>query len=195
MERELTPTESLKLIEEMIGQAKRNFSRFSFFFLLWGVLLIGAMVATYLMRDSGTAWAHGAAWGVAGILGGLVSGVAGARQGRSTAATNPMDRVVGWIWLAFVITLLLLIIGMAGTRHDPGAAITLLTGLPTFLTGRIMRFKPLVLGGFLFWLAGLVMAFSQSALLSTCAYCAAMLFGYLIPGYLLKRQEDGLRTA
>jgi hypothetical protein len=26
-------------------------------------------------------------------------------------------------------------------------------------------------------------------------YIAAMLFGYLVPGYLLKRQEDGLRTA
>lgn len=195
MEHELTPTESLKLIEEMIGQAKRNFSRFSFYFLMWGMLLIGAMVATYLLRESGTAWAHGAAWGVAGMAGGLISGVAGSRQSRSSTATNPMDRVVGWIWLAFIITLLLLIAGMAGTGHDPGAAITLLTGLPTFLTGRIMRFKPLVLGGILFWAAGLVMAFSPSALIGTCAYCAAMLFGYLLPGYLLKRQEDGLRTA
>lgn len=32
--------------------------------------------------------------------------------------------------------------------------------MPTFLTGQIMRFKPLIFGGMLFWVAGLVMFFS-----------------------------------
>ncbi len=179
MERELTPSESLKLIETMIDQAKRSFSRISFFFLLWGVLLIGAMLATYMLRNSGEAWGHGAAFGIAGALGGLISGIAGARMGASVHVANPMDRVVGWIWLAFIITLVLLIIATAGYGGgDPSVAITLLTGLPTFITGRIMRFKPLVLGGILFWVAGLVMAFSNSYLVSTWAYCTAMLFGY-----------------
>lgn len=146
MERELTPSESLKLIETMIDQAKRSFSRISFFFLLWGVLLIGAMLATYMLRNSGEAWGHGAAFGIAGALGGLISGIAGARMGASVHVANPMDRVVGWIWLAFIITLVLLIIATAGYGGgDPSVAITLLTGLPTFITGRIMRFKPLVL--------------------------------------------------
>ncbi len=195
MQRELTPSESLKLIETMIGQAKNSFSRMSFYFLMWGVLLIAAMVATYLLRDSGDAWGKGAAWGVAGILGGIISSIVGARQGKKETVANPMDRVVGWVWGAFVITMLLMIFAYAAHGRDPGAAITLLTALPTFLTGQIMRFKPLIIGGILFWVAGLVMAFSGNALVTVAAYCLSMVFGYIVPGVLLKRQEDGLRTA
>jgi hypothetical protein len=195
MERELTPSESLKLIETMIGQAKSSFSRMSFYFLLWGVLLMAAMLATYLLRGSGDAWAKGAAWGVAGALGGIISMVVGARQGRKEPVANPMDRVVGWVWGAFVITMLLLIFAFTSNGRDPGAAITLLTALPTFLTGQVMRFKPLVIGGIIFWIAGTVMAFSGDPLVVVSAYCLSMVFGYIVPGVLLKRQENGLRTA
>ena len=43
METDLTPEQSLKLIESMIGSAKRSFHRISFYLLLWAVILIGAM--------------------------------------------------------------------------------------------------------------------------------------------------------
>ena len=121
--------------------------------------------------------------------------VVGARQGRKEPVANPMDRVVGWVWGAFVITMLLLIFAFTSNGRDPGAAITLLTALPTFLTGQIMRFKPLVIGGIVFWIAGTVMAFSGDPLVVVSAYCLSMVFGYIVPGVLLKRQENGLRTA
>ena len=43
--------------------------------------------------------------------------------------------------------------------------------------------------------AGSVARAHQDALTHTVLYCGAMLLGYIIPGILLKRQEDGLRTA
>lgn len=58
MNTELTPQESLRLIEGMIGQALRSFSRMSFYFLLWGVLLIAAMIATHLLQDNAQGWQH-----------------------------------------------------------------------------------------------------------------------------------------
>lgn len=195
MEQQLTPTESLRLIESMIGQAKRSFSRFSFFFLLWGGLLMAAMVATHVLRDLSPAMAQGLPWGIAGIVGGIISSVHGAAMGKKEHVNNPMDGIIGWIWGAFVITLLLVIIGGVRNNVDPGPAITVLTGLPTFMTGRIMRFKPLMLGGVLFWALGAAMHFTDDGLMRTVLYCCAMLFGYIIPGFLLKRQENGLRTA
>ena len=59
MEPALTPQQSLQLIEQMIGQAKRSFQRMSFYFLLWGVLLTLAMLTTYLLKDAGPAEQHG----------------------------------------------------------------------------------------------------------------------------------------
>ncbi len=195
MEQSLTPQESLKLIESMIGQARRNFNRMSFYFLLWGFLLISAMVVTYLLRDSVSGWQHGAAWGMAGILGGLISAVRGAREGRKELVNNPMDTTIGWLWSAFVITMILLIAFSVRSGVDPTIVITILTGLPTFITGQAMRFRPLMLGGVLFWIAGVAMLFVPDALGVLVIYCASMVFGYILPGILLKRHEDGLRTA
>ncbi|MBK8225929.1 MAG: hypothetical protein IPK70_01985 [Flavobacteriales bacterium] len=195
MENPLTPEQSLKIIESMIGQAKRSFSRFSFYFLLWGVLLTGAMLATYLLADLDPAIRHGMPWGVAGIGGGIISSIHGARQGRQEPVSNPMDGVIGWLWSSFVITMIITIVVSVLDNRDPGAMVTLLTGIPTFMTGQILRFRPLIFGGLLFWAAGIAMHFTDQAGLLTALYCGAMGLGYIIPGILLKRQEDGLRAA
>jgi hypothetical protein len=195
MEQTLSPQESLRLIESMIGQARRNFSRMSFYFLLWGFLLIAAMVVTFLLRNSVSGWQHGAAWGVAGTLGGIISAVRGAREGRKELVSNPMDSTIGWLWSAFVITMILLIAFSVRSRVDATIAITMLTGLPTFITGQVMRFRPLVLGGVLFWLAGEAMLFVTDPQGVLVIYCSAMVLGYIVPGILLKRHEDGLRAA
>lgn len=191
----MTPEQSLRLIESMIGQAKKSFSKLSFYFLMWGVLLTLAMVATYVLRDQPDAWGQGAPWGIAGIFGGIVSSIHGARQGRRQPVNNPMDGLIGWLWSSFVITMMIMIVVSVLDRRDPGAMVTLLTGIPTFMTGQIMRFRPLVLGGILFWAAGIAMHFSDDPLTVTLLYCGAMVFGYIIPGLMLKRQEDALRTA
>jgi hypothetical protein len=71
----------------------------------------------------------------------------------------------------------------------------MLTGLPTFITGQAMRFRPLMLGGVLFWIAGVAMLFVTGPLGVLVIYCVAMVLGYILPGILLKRYEDGLRSA
>ncbi|MBL7984784.1 MAG: hypothetical protein JNM91_07285 [Flavobacteriales bacterium] len=195
MEPALTPQQSLQLIEQMIGQAKRSFQRMSFYFLLWGVLLTLAMLATYLLKDGAPATQHGLPWGVAGVLGGILSAIHGSRQSKTEHVKNPMDGIIGWLWASFVITMLIIILGSALAHRDPGVVITLLTGIPTFMTGRIMHFRPLIIGGIVFWVAGIAMHFTSDPLALTGLYCGAMVLGYIIPGLMLKRQEDGLRTA
>lgn len=195
MEPTLTPQQSLQLIEQMIGQAKRSFHRMSFYFLLWGVLLTLAMLATYLLKDVEPAVRHGIPWGLAGALGGIVSAIYGSRQSKVEEVQNPMDGVISWLWASFVITMLIIILGSALAHRDPGVVITLLTGIPTFMTGQIMRFRPLIVGGIVFWVAGIAMHFTSDPFALTILYCGAMVLGYIIPGLMLKRQEDGLRTA
>lgn len=190
----MTPAESLRLIETMIAQAKRSFHRQSYYFLLWGVLLIAAMLFNYGMALRGST-IGGYAWPVMGVVGGILSFIHGAREGRSKPVTTPMDRVIIWLWMAFVCTLLLTMIVGASSAHEmPIASTIVLTGLPTFVTGQLMRFRPLVLGGVLFWVLGAVAYFTPMTV-NVWLFIAAIFFGYLVPGYLLKRQEDGLRSA
>ncbi len=193
MEKDLTPEQSLATIETMIAEAKRSFQRNSFYFLLWGTLLIAAMIFNYVLASMHNPL--GAyAWGVMGIVGGILSFVHGSREGRRQQVKTTMDRVITWLWFAFVITMLVTIVG-AGTAgyETPVGSIMILTGLPTFVSGQLMRFRPLILGGVLFWVLGAICFFVDVRTM-VLLYIAAMLFGYIVPGYLLKRQEDGLRT-
>ncbi len=194
MEQELTPSESLKLIETMIGQAKQSFRRNSFYFLMWGVLLIAAMIFNYLMAVQGNPIGS-YAWPVMGILGGILSWIHGARETKQHHVRTLMDRMMIWVWAGYLATMLVTMMGSGVSGgHMSAASIIVLTGLPTFLTGQLMRFKPLIFGGILFWVLGAISYFVDMQTVALL-YIAAMLFGYLIPGYLLKRQEDGLRTA
>jgi len=194
MERELTPTESLKLIETMIAQAKRSFHRQSYYFLLWGVLLIAAMLFNHFMVISGSD-IGGFAWPVIGIGGGILSFLHGTKENSTKAVPTAMDRVIMWLWVAFVVTMLTTMFfgGYSGHAMQIGSIIVL-TGLPTFVTGQLMRFRPLIFGGVLFWVLGAASYFTPMSV-TVWLYIAAIFFGYLVPGYLLKRQEDGLRTA
>lgn len=192
MEKDLTPEQSLATIQAMINEAKRSFHRMSFYFLLWGVLLIAATLFQFAMAWMGKPYGW-IALPVMGMVGGIGSSMYGAREGKRQGAETMMDRVIVWIWTGFIITMLLMLACTVATHQASGPMITILTGLPTFVTGTIMRFKPLTIGGILFWVIGGICFFVPDTV-GAMLFVVAMLFGYIVPGYLLKRKEDGLRT-
>jgi len=182
----------LELINEMIAVAKRSFVRMSYYFLLWGWLLLAAGLTEYAMRNlldmAHLAWIG---WPVVGVLGGVMAGLHGSRQGKAAGVYTYMDRVYMYLWGAFVLTLVLYIVASLFIRNNPGPGIIILTGLPTFVSGGVMRFRPLLVGGVLFWLLGLA-AHLVPGEFSSLLFCAAIVVGYLVPGYLLKKAEvDG----
>ena len=67
--------------------------------------------------------------------------------------------------------------------------ILLLAGFPTFLSGFIIRFKPLIFGGICFWIVALLVNFAGPDL-APLGTPVAMLLGYLIPGYMLKHRVN-----
>jgi hypothetical protein len=66
--------------------------------------------------------------------------------------------------------------------------ILLLVSIPTFVSGIILKFKPLIVGGILFWFFGLINFFVPLEYQNLIG-ALAMICGYLIPGYLLKGES------
>ena len=64
----------------------------------------------------------------------------------------------------------------------------MLAALPTFLSGVIIKFKPLVFGGFSIWILS-VIGFFAGPSIGPLAVPVALITGYLIPGYMLKKEE------
>lgn len=189
----MNPQESLRLIDETIREAKRSFLRIHFYFLVWGLLFALAGVLSFTLMQAGSPW-HWVGWPAAGIIGGITAGVHGARAGRAQGVVTAMDRLHQWLWTCYTITLLLAIVGSFMVRTDPNPWVMLLSGLPTFVTGAMMRFRPLMVGGLVFWLLG-ILAFYAGAPFSSLLFGVAMVLGYVVPGLMLKKQEHGLRTA
>ena len=63
--------------------------------------------------------------------------------------------------------------------------IYLLAGNATFLTGIVIKFKPLIFGGIIFWIA-VICQFLMPQNYVEFVSPIAIILGYLIPGYMLK---------
>ena len=186
----LTPESSLHLIQEMIQKAKKSFRGISFYFLMWGWLLLAAGVAEYILAKIVHFQSPYIVWPIMGILGGIIAAIYGSRK-KEEKIISYAGKIIGLLWGGFVITLILVIIASVANRLNPGPFIMLLTGLPTFVSGGIIKFKPLMFGGIVFWLIGICSFFFLQEYTSLL-FSLAILLGYIVPGYLLQRIESNV---
>lgn len=176
--------ESLLIITEMINKTKVNIAQSSFHLLFWGWLIFGCSVSEILLfkyTDFASPWY---VWFFV-IPGVFVSLAYGFAKGRQSAVHTYAERLYAGTWIAFLFAAVVLFIIHARSMESIGKYILLLAGMPTFIAGLILRFRPLILGGISFWLFALLAHFA-GGMISVVSIPAAMLTGYLIPGYLLK---------
>jgi len=187
METKLTQEQSMTIIQEMIATSKNNLKDNSFFFLLWGWLVLVASLSHFALIQIGWQYAY-LPWPVAMFAGGIISGIAGYRLGKKAKVISHVDKMIMYLWWGFMIVMFIVLF-MAGL-HKINWALThvliiILYGLGTFVTGGALKFKPLILGGIASWIIAIVALFTtpQYVLL---LIALSIVIAYLIPGYLLK---------
>lgn len=186
--KELTTNESLDLITDMIGQAKRNLAKGgSFYFLLWGWVIMLANLGHYLI-DKFDLYEHPYIVWLVTIPAAIMSIIKSSREGEVQAVKSHLDRLYGLIWLAVSIGVLIILFFMTAENQNTNAIILTFAGIGTFISGCALRFRPLVLGGIALWLASII-AFNLNYTDQYLVGALGILAGYLIPGYLLKRAE------
>ncbi|HQG78699.1 MAG TPA: hypothetical protein PLS58_14525 [Bacteroidales bacterium] len=187
-EKVLTGDESLQIISEMINRTKVNIRQGSFHLLFWGWLIFFCSLGEYLLvrltdlRDPWLIW-------LLVIPGVFVSLIYGYIKGKSSPFHTYADMLYMWTWMGFMIAAIVLFIIISDRIESVAPFILTLAGIPTFISGFIIRFRPLIAGGLSFWALALVSYFAGPAA-APLAVPAAMLTGYLLPGYLLKRKVD-----
>ncbi len=188
-EKELTKEQSLQLITDMIGQAKRNFAKGgSFYFLLWGWVVMLANLGHYILASYTNFEQPYIVW-LATIPAGIISGIYGGRQGRNAKVKSHLDKMYGYIWLSVFISVLIILFFMGDVNYNVNAIILVFAGLGTLLSGLMLRFRPLVLGGLALWISSIV-AFNMPVNDQYLIGAIGIIAGYLIPGYLLKKAEN-----
>jgi hypothetical protein len=185
-EKMMTGEESLRIISEMINKTKVDIRQGSFYFLFWGWLIFLCSMTEYILSS----FTHVAKpWNVwlLTIPGVLFSILYGFITGRKTKVYTYAGSIYMWTWLGFLAVAVALYIIMAKNMQNVAPLILLLVSLPTFISGFIIKFRPLVIGGVIFWISALIAHFAGPSL-APLVTAVAMLSAYLIPGYLLKRK-------
>jgi hypothetical protein len=185
-ENPLTAQESLDIITSMIREAKGNMKRNGFYFLLWGWVIIVANLGMYTLQKIGYEHYY-VVWAIT-VPAWIISLVRGYRQGRAERITTHLDTVSMWLWLTFGVTIFTLVAFGSKINYELNPVILTISAIPTFLSGVVIRFKPLVFGGVSFWVFGII-CFLTPQETQPLIGAVAILCGYIVPGYLLKTKE------
>jgi uncharacterized membrane protein len=187
-EKMMTGEESLKIITDMINRTKVNIRQGSFHLLFWGWLLIICSLSAWVLATYTNFEKPYMVWLLI-IPGAFVSAIYGYVTGKKEKVHTYAERLYMWTWIGFLITATVLFVVQSNNMQDVTSYILLLAGLPTFLSGFIIKFKPLIAGGICFWIIALLVHFAGPSL-APLGTPVAMLIGYLIPGYMLKNRVN-----
>lgn len=183
-DKELSPQESLALIQQMIGKARKRYTDNSFYFLLWGWITMVASLFHYFTATYTTFEHPYAGWSLT-IIGAILSMVKGNKDGRTAKVHNYTDKMYGWLWLSLGVAMFTIIFNGEFLNWNTVPFILLLAGVGTSVSGAMMNFQPLRIGAIIFWLLALA-SFRVDPNQQMLLMAAGVAFGYLVPGYIMK---------
>jgi len=183
-----SPKDSLLLIDSMINKAKNRFSDNGFLYLLWGwaifVCSLFHFAAIKLDLFKRPEWVWTVTWGV--VIFQIIYLV---KMKRKEKVKTYSDGIIDAIWICFGICMFVLMIVM-GRFHlwiYINSLVLLFYGIPTFLSGFVMRFTPLKLGGIACWLLAIASTY-VAPVYYLLLIASAVLIAWIIPGYMLRKK-------
>ena len=188
LEKELTEKESLQLITNMINQAKSNYQqRGSFNFLLWGWVVMLANLSHYCL-DTFIGYEYPFVVWLVILPTAIVSIIYNRSQRKNALVTSHLGRLYGHLWLSIGVSVVIILSFMDRLGYNHNAVIILISGLGIYISGIMLRFRPLVVGALLLAVAS-VICFNVSVTDQYLVGGIGIFAGYLVPGYLLKSKE------
>lgn len=186
---DLSPEESLEVIQTMINTARNKFSENGHLYLLWGWVVLVCSVGQFILMNYTSYEKHSMVWMLTwGAF--IYQTIYLYRNKRKEKVRTYADSLMGFVWIVFVVMMFLF--GLLFARElgenyyrmmNPG--FLALYGMPTFLSGVILRFRPLIIGGVFCWLLSIGATYVpygyQILLLSV-----AVIVAWIIPGYAFR---------
>ena len=186
MDQQFNEQNSLQLIESMINKAKNNFSESGTLYLLWGIVVFVCsmvqFVAIHFYNNQNAYYIWFLTWLVV-----IYQVIFLSRKAKKEKAKTYTADILKYVWICFAASMVLFIFILQYQKayYSINPAILVLYGLPTFLSGVILKFRPLIIGGIACWLLSFGSVFVPYDY-QLLFICAAVLFAWIIPGYLLR---------
>lgn len=183
-EKYIEPNESLSIIQHMINKAQRRYSDDSFYYIMWGSLVLAAALAQFILLVLQVK-NYALVWMVLPV-GALISVIYGAKQKSKEKTKTYVDTYMGYLWIAMGVAMLVVLVMMPRLGFENAYPVLILIyGVGTFVSGGLLSFRPLLFGGIFCFILS-VGAFFVPFPIQSLFIAVAMLVSYIIPGFLLK---------
>ncbi|MFC2151616.1 hypothetical protein ACFLSE_03740 [Bacteroidota bacterium] len=183
-EKVLKPEESLKIINDMISSAKSNFSDDSFYFLFWGWLAAIANIGEFVITHFTNYPKPHLIWLL--VFPGIIfTSIYGYVKSKKEKITSHLDKIHTYVWISFIISYFIILFFGSKLNYNIPQLVFVLIASATFLSGLIIKFKPLIFGGILFWF-GAILLFIFPDFYIPLISAGFIILGFLVPGYMLK---------
>lgn len=182
-EENFSEEESMHLINEMISKAKKSYVTKGLASMAWGCIIIICSLVTWAQVVYGfeppfNIWLLT----VFAIFPQVIFTI---QEKKKRKFTPHNDNTSGYVWTAFGISIFML--SFYNAKYGTPESTTLfmiLYAIPTFITGGMYHFKPMIFGGIFCWAASLISLFTPIAT-DLLLMAASGLFAWLIPGIIL----------
>src|SRR5688572_13740882 len=150
----LTARQSLDIIAAMIQEAKGNLQRNNFFFLFWGWVVVLANLGMYTLDKLDFQHPY-VVWTITipAWIYTLYKIFTGQKKDRSI---SHFDRVSMWLWISYGITTFSLVFFGFKINFQLNPVILAISAIPTIVSGVVLNFRPLVIGGISFWISAVI---------------------------------------
>jgi hypothetical protein len=187
-EKQLSGAESMRIIQQMIGAARDDHHEKGDGWLFWGWLLFIASVSSVVLSYLDLGRYVGYVWTAILIIGPVVYLVYSSRKRKDTAVRTYVQDLLHKIQVAFYISLIVIIISGYFKISSSFAFgyYYMLYAFWMYIHGSALRFKPLIAGAYINWAAAILIFAIEPFQYDMMVSAIAVLFGYLVPGYMLK---------
>ena len=182
--------DGLKTIYAMITSTKNTIGENYLFYLLWGYLVGLACISEYILMRVLHYERHYMVWPVLMGLGMVLSGVLTFRMQRGRTHRTFIGSIMSYLWGGWLVSFLIIIYFSTQLQnHNLIMPITMVMyGMGIFISGGVINYRPLIIGGIISWIAALV-AYFQPYNLQLLIMTATVIVSYIIPGHMLRMES------
>ncbi len=191
----LSEMDSLRLINEMISKAKSSYVTTGAASMVWGALIVFCSLSTWFQIHFNNFFVVDI-WSLT-LVAVVFQVYFSVKERKQRKFVSHDETITTYVWSAFGICIFLLSFynsKFGNSGQSVSSLFMLLYGIPTFITGGVYRYKPMIVGGIICWGLCIISMFTDSAT-DMLLMAASGLFAWLIPGIILWRRYQKKRVA
>ena len=181
-----SPKDSLLLIDSMINQAKNRFSENGFLYLLWGWAIFFCAIVHFVILKLNWFKNPEIIWAICWLVV-IFQVIYLIKNKKQKKVKTYSDNIINYVWISFGVCMFIVSFIMSKKINWEllNSMVLMLYGIPTFLSGIAMQFKPLKIGGIICWCLSILSVFVLPIYV-LLLLAAAVLSAWIIPGYILR---------